>query len=205
MLKFIVKYANIIKLAGIMFLSTLLVNQCNSIKKKNAEIDRLTNNTIAWEEHSNGLKDSNRTLQLTVQELKSSNDSLINHATNLAKELDIKPKTIKEIQVVEVEVEKEVEKIITRDRDFTEELKLNPLTTITVDRNDTILNVKLDFKTVQTVIKHSKKEYKKQYNNGWSRFWHFDWRKRTYNTYEVHHTNDLIQVIDTRVVEVSSN
>lgn len=48
-------------------------------------------------------------------------------------------------------------KIITKEVDFTKELKLNSLTTITVSRKDSILTTILDLKNQQILIVEEKK------------------------------------------------
>lgn len=68
-------------------------------------------------------------------------------------------------------------KIITKEVDFTKELKLNSLTTITVSRKDSILTTILDLKNQQILIVEEKKEYRNKYKNGFIRFLHFDWKR----------------------------
>ena len=94
-------------------------------------------------------------------------------------------------------------KIITKEVDFTKELKLNSLTTITVSRKDSILTTILDLKNQQILIVEEKKEYRNKYKNGWQRFWHFDWKKDRVQKYQIKNTNDLIKVTDTRVIKMT--
>lgn len=94
-------------------------------------------------------------------------------------------------------------KIITKEVDFTKELKLNSLTTITVSRKDSILTTILDLKNQQILIVEEKKEYRNKYKNGWQRFWHFDWKKDKVQKYQIKNTNDLIKVTDTRVIKMT--
>ena len=94
-------------------------------------------------------------------------------------------------------------KIITKEVDFTKELKLNSLTTITVSRKDSILTTILDLKNQQILIVEEKKEYRNKYKNGWQRFWHFDWKKDKVQKYQIKNTNDLIKVTDTRVIKMA--
>ena len=94
-------------------------------------------------------------------------------------------------------------KIITKEVDFTKELKLNSLTTITVSRKDSILTTILDLKNQQILIVEEKKEYRNKYKNLWKRFWHFDWKKDRVQKYQIKNTNDLIKVTDTRVIKMT--
>jgi hypothetical protein len=57
--------------------------------------------------------------------------------------------------------------IVTKEVDFTQELKLNSLTTITVSRKDSILTTILDLKNQQILFVEEKKQYRNKYKNGW--------------------------------------
>ena len=58
-----------------------------------------------------------------------------------------------------------ITKIITKEVDFKEDLKLNPLTTITVERKDSILTAILDLRNSQVLFVEEKKEYRNKYKN----------------------------------------
>ena len=94
-------------------------------------------------------------------------------------------------------------KIITKEVDFTKELKLNSLTTITVSRKDSILTTILDLKNQQILIVEEKKEYRNKYKNLWKRFWHFDWKRDRVQKYQIKNTNPLIKVTDTRIIKMT--
>jgi hypothetical protein len=96
-----------------------------------------------------------------------------------------------------------ITKIITKEVDFKEDLKLNPLTTITVERKDSILTAILDLRNSQVLFVEEKKEYRNKYKNGFWRFLHFDWKKDRIRKYQIYNSNDLIKVTDTRIVEVT--
>lgn len=96
-----------------------------------------------------------------------------------------------------------ITKIITKEVDFKEDLKLNPLTTITVERKDLILTAILDLRNSQVLFVEEKKEYRNKYKNGFQRFLHFDWKKDRIRKYQIYNSNDLIKVTDTRIVEVT--
>ena len=96
-----------------------------------------------------------------------------------------------------------VTQIITKDVNFKEELKLNPLTTIIIERKDSILTAILDLRNSQILFVEEKKQYRNKYKNGFQRFLHFDWKKDRVRKYQIHNSNNLIKVTDTRVVEVT--
>ena len=174
------------------------------LNKKNKEIDRLFNNVRAYEQLVDSTKENNRVLQLTINELNNSKDSLLQQVEQTRKKLSIKNKNLQSAQVINTVIRDTITKVITTSKDFNETLKLNPLTTIKVYRTDSILTAKIDIVNQQILFIEEKKEYKNKYKNGWIRFWHFDWRKIRVRKYQIHNTNDLIKVTDTRVVEINN-
>ena len=176
----------------------------SQLNNKNKEIDRLFNNIRAYEQLVDSTKENNRVLQLTINELNNSNDSLLQQVEQTRKKLNIKNKNLQSAQVINTVIRDTITKVITTSKDFNETLKLNPLTTIKVTRTDSILTAKLDIVNQQILFIEEKKEYKNKYKNVWIRFWHFDWRKIRVRKYQIHNTNDLIKVTDTRVVEINN-
>ena len=185
-----------------LLIATVFV-QNNQLKKKNKELDRITNNVRAYEELAQDVSKQNRVLQLTIEELNTSKDSLIQQVKQTQKELKIKDKNLTNVSVINTEINDSTSKVIKHVLvDFDEELRLNPLTTIIVSRKDSILTAKLDIKNQQTIFVNEKKEYRTKYRNGWVRFWHFDWKKIRIKQYQIVNTNPLIKVTGTRVIEV---
>ena len=185
-----------------LLIATVFV-QNHQLQKKNKEIDRITNNVRAYEQLASQKEQLNRVLQLTIEELNTSNDSLLKEAKDAQKKLKIKDKNLTDVNVINTEIKDSVKTVIKKEAiDFEEELKLNPLTTIIVERKDSILTAKIDLKNQQTILIYKKKEYKNFYKNGWVRFWHFDWKKIETKEYQIVNTNPLIKVTGTRIVEV---
>ena len=177
--------------------------QHNQLQNKNREIDRITNNIRAYEEIASNAQDNSRVLQLTIDELNHSKDSLIQQVNKVKKELKIKDKNLTDASVINTQINDSVKTVIKEKLiDFNEELKLNDLTTIIVSRKDSILTAKIDIKNQQIIFVEDKKEYKNRYKNGWGRFWHFDWRRIRIKKYQVVNSNPLIKVTDTRVIEI---
>lgn len=185
-----------------LLIATIFI-QHNQLQEKNAELNRATSNVRAYQDLVSNNQERNRTLQLTIEELNHSNDSLLLQLKQTQKELKIKDKNLTNASVINTEIKDSVKTVIKKEAiDFEEELKLNPLTTIIVRRKDSILTAKIDLKNQQTILIYKKKEYKNLYRNGWVRFWHFDWRRIETKEYQIVNTNPLIKVTGTRIVEV---
>ena len=191
-------------LAAVLALGLTCVWQGNKIKTQDARISQIYNNYKYYESQFNNTEKQNRVLQLTVNELKLSKDSLVQAINKAKKELKVKDQNLKEAHVINTEMKDTTTvKIITKEVDFTKELKLNSLTTITVSRKDSILTTILDLKNQQILIVEEKKEYRNKYKNLWKRFWNFDWKKDRVQKYQIKNTNDLIKVTDTRVIKMT--
>lgn len=185
-----------------LLIATIFI-QHNQLQEKNAELNRATSNVRAYQNLVSNNQERNRTLQLTIEELNHSNDSLLLQLKQTQKELKIKDKNLTDASVINTEIKDSVKTVIKKEAiDFEEELKLNPLTTIIVRRKDSILTAKIDLKNQQTILIYKKKEYKNFYKNGWIRFLHFDWKKIETKEYQIVNTNPLIKVTGTRIVEV---
>lgn len=185
-----------------LLIATIFI-QHNQLQEKNAELNRATSNVRAYQNLVSNNQERNRTLQLTIEELNHSNDSLLLQLKQTQKELKIKDKNLTDASVINTEIKDSVKTVIKKEAvDFEEELRLNPLTTIIVRRKDSILTAKIDLKNQQTILIYKKKEYKNFYKNGWVRFWHFDWRRIETKEYQIVNTNPLIKVTGTRIVEV---
>lgn len=177
--------------------------QHNQLQNKNREIDRITNNIRAYEEIASNAQDNSRVLQLTIDELNHSKDSLIQQVNKVKKELKIKDKNLTDASVINTEIKDSVKTVIKEKLiDFNEELKLNDLTTITVSRKDSILTAKIDIKNQQIIFVEDKKEYKRFYKNWLLRFFHFDFKKVRIKNYQIVNSNPLIKVTDTRIIEL---
>ncbi len=190
-------------LAAVLALGLTCVWQGNKIKTQDARISQIYNNYKYYESQFNNTEKQNRVLQLTVNELKLSKDSLVQAVNKAKKELKVKDQNLKEAHVINTEMKDTTTvKIITKEVDFTKELKLNSLTTITVSRKDSILTTILDLKNQQILIVEEKKEYRNKYKNGFVRFLHFDWKRDKVKKYSIINSNPLIKVTDTRVLEI---
>lgn len=192
----------IISAFSLLFINNIrLQNKVNSLDK---ELARLINNASTWENIANSNIDNNNTLELTIQEYKNSNDSLIKVINDQQEKLNIKDNQLYQVTSTETVIRDTiVEKIPINDTDFTIELKPNQLTTITVSRKDSIFTHTMEILNRQDLFIYTKKVYRNQYKNFFQRLIHFDFKKDKINKYQIMNSNDLIKVIDTRVINIS--
>ena len=192
----------IIIVFSLLFINNIrLQNKVNSLDK---ELARSMNNASTWENIANSNIDNNNTLKLTIQESKNSNDSLIKVINDQQEKLKIKDNQLYQIASTETVIRDTiVEKIPINDTDFTIELKPNQLTTITVSRKDSIFTHTMEILNRQDLFIYTKKVYRNQYKNFFQRLIHFDFKKDKVNRYQIINSNDLIKVIDTRVINIS--
>ena len=196
-----------IKVLIIIVFSLLFINNIrlqNKVNSLNKELARSINNASTWENIANSNIDNNNTLELTIQEYKNSNDSLIKVINDQQEKLKIKDNQLYQIASTETVIRDTiVEKIPINDTDFTIELKPNQLTTITVSRKDSIFTHTMEILNRQDLFIYTKKVYRNQYKNFFQRLIHFDFKKDKINKYQIVNSNDLIKVIDTRVINIS--
>lgn len=187
---------------SLLFINNIrLQNKVNSLDK---ELARSINNASTWENIANSNIDNNNTLELTIQEYKNSNDSLIKVINDQQEKLNIKDNQLYQIASTETIIRDTiVEKIPINDTDFTIELKPNQLTTITVSRKDSTFTHTMEILNRQDLFIYTKKVYRNQYKNFFQRLIHFDFKKDKINKYQIVNSNDLIKVIDTRVINIS--
>ena len=196
-----------IKVLIIIVFSLLFINNIrlqNKVNSLNKELARSINNASTWENIANSNIDNNNTLELTIQEYKNSNDSLIKVINDQQEKLKIKDNQLYQMASTETVIRDTiVEKIPINDTDFTIELKPNQLTTITVSRKDSIFTHTMEILNRQDLFIYTKKVYRNQYKNFFQRLIHFDFKKDKINKYQIVNSNDLIKVIDTRVINIS--
>ena len=196
-----------IKVLIIIVFSLLFINNIrlqNKVSSLDKELARSMNNASTWENIANSNIDNNNTLELTIQEYKNSNDSLIKVINDQQEKLKIKDNQLYQIASTETVIRDTiVEKIPINDTDFTIELKPNQLTTITVSRKDSIFTHTMEILNRQDLFIYTKKVYRNQYKNFFQRLIHFDFKKDKINKYQIVNSNDLIKVIDTRVINIS--
>lgn len=195
-------------LIGIIISLGLLVGyQTKRLKLKDIELASAINNKEFYESLTSKTSDKNRVLQLTVDQLQTTNDSILQEVNKLKKELKIKDKELNNVVVVETQIrDTDSVYIASKTIDFPQtEIKFNELTKVIISRTDSVLKSSIDVKNKQTLFVITTKQYRNKYKNWFKRFVHFDWKKDKVNTYQIANSNDLVKVTDTRVVEIKAD
>ena len=114
------------KLVAVGFVSLLIATifvQRHQLNNKSKEIERITNNIRAYEQIAFNKEEQNKVLQLTINELNASKDSLVEQAKDAQKKLKIKDKNLTKVSVINTAVKDSVKTIIKHKQiDFEEEL-----------------------------------------------------------------------------------
>ena len=195
-----------IKVVAVIIISifaAIIFYQGKQIKEKNREIDRVTNNTLFYQEQLSDKDKEIRTLNLTIDEFKNTNDNIIQNIVDIQKELKIKDKELKQAQSQNQEINIDTT-IVVGDKDFEKEIKPNELTSLIIIKKDSILTAKISIKNSQTLFISNKREYKNQYKNWFRRLIHFDFKKRDVYKYQIHNSNPLIEVKETRLITIDN-
>ena len=178
------------------------------IKDKDNKIASLSNNVESYVNVINGNKLHNNTLQLSVADLRTSNDSLIKQAEQYRKKLKVAQKGLKQVSAVSIEVKEHVQKVIPNNPvdkpiiNFKDTLRINDLTTVIVNKQDSLLSVKLHISTDMFLYISKTRVYRNRYSNFISRLFHFDFKKDTRNEYKITASNPIIKIKDIRVIDI---
>lgn len=195
-----------IKVVAVIIISifaAIIFYQGKQIKEKNRQIDRIINNTLFYQEQLSDKDKEIRTLNLTIDEFKNTNDSIIQNIVNIQEELKIKDKELKQAQSQNQEINIDTT-IVVGDKDFEKEIKPNELTSLIIIKKDSILTAKISIQNTQTLFISNKREYKNQYKNWFRRLIHFDFKKRDVYKYQIHNSNPLIEVKETRLITIDN-
>ena len=118
-----------VKIAIAVIFSLLLFNNVRLAKKVNdldKQVGIAMNNAQVWENIANQNRNEARLLELTVNDFKNSNDSLIKVARDQQKKLKIKDKQLRQVASTETVIRDTTVRIIpSKEKDFCVELKPN--------------------------------------------------------------------------------
>lgn len=185
----------------IMILTAFLFIQNDKLKTVNQRLDSVQNNYEYYMNKSSNVEDQNRILQLTIDDYKETKDSLINEIKTTQKKLKIKEKELYQTQIQKQEIKHDTT-VIVKSPNFTLEIKPNSLTSIIINKQDSLLTHKLDIKNSQTLFVTNKRIYKNKYKNWFVRLLNFDFKKKNDIRYQIHNSNDLIEITDSRMIEL---
>ncbi len=197
-------FIHYIKLGAVLLIAVLGFDNYRLNKK----VDNLDNalarasvNLHYYESALSGMDKQNKVLQLTVDDFKHSEDSLVQELRKQSKELKIKDKKLKEVASVETIISDTITQEIPVDRNFTVELKPNQLTTIKIERIDSMITHVLDIKNRQDLFIYEEKVWRKK--GFFRRLFTLNFKKDIIPHYQIVNSNPLIQVTDTRVIKIS--
>lgn len=185
----------------IMILTAFLFIQRRALKQTRNVLDKVSSNYEYYMNKCSNVEEQNKVLQLNIEEYKETKDSLIQEIKTTQKKLKIKDKELQQTQVQKQKIKHDTT-VIVRSNDFKLEIKPNSLTSIIINKKDSILTHTLDIKNQQTLFITNKRVYKNKYKNWFTRLLHFDWKKKNDIRYQIHNSNDLIQITDSRMIEV---
>lgn len=196
-----------VKIVIAIILCALTVNNVRLIKKTkdlDKQVGIAMSNAKVWQDIANQNRNEARLLELNIEDFKNSNDSLIQVARDQQKKLNIKDKQLRQVTSTETVIRDTTIQIIpSKERDFCVELKPNQLTTIKVARKDSIFTHTMEILNHQDLFVYEDKVYRRHYKNWFKRLIHFDFKKDKINKYQIVNSNNLIQVLDTRVIHIS--
>lgn len=193
---------NVIAVVIIMMLTAFLFIYRNKLEYANNRLDAVQSNYEYYMNKSSNVEEQNKTLQFTLNDYKETNDSLITEIKATQKKLKIKEKELKQTQMQKQEIKHDTT-FIVKSNDFELVIKPNSLTSIIINKQDSLLTHKLDIKNTQTLYVTNKRVYKNTYKNWFSRLLHFDWKKKNDFRYQIHNSNDLIHITDSRLIEIN--
>lgn len=200
-INFIKKYFKLIAVIIIMILTAFCFYQGKKLKQANDRIDTIQNNYEYYMNKSAGMEEQNRVLQLTIDDFKETKDSLIQEIQATQKKLGIKEKKLNQLQTQKQEVRHDTT-VVVKSPNFTLEIKPNSLTSIIINKKDSILTHSLKIENVQTLFITQERVYRNKYKNWFSRLLHFDFKKKTQLDYHIDNSNELIITKDTRLIEI---
>lgn len=193
---------NVIAVVIIMMLTAFLFIYHNKLEYANNRLDAVQSNYEYYMNKSSNVEEQNKTLQFTLNDYKETNDSLITEIKATQKKLKIKEKELKQTQMQKQEIKHDTT-FIVKSNDFELVIKPNSLTSIIINKKDSLLTHKLDIKNTQTLYVTNKRVYRNTYKNWFSRLLHFDWKKKNDFRYQIHNSNDLIHITDSRLIEIN--
>lgn len=177
-------------------------------KRLSERLEMASNNIEAYENIIAGNEQQNNVLQLSIQSLRNSNDSLLHQLDSVSKAHGIKTQHLNtaatQTQTVSVNGGKgvEVDLIeVLKDTTYSDSIQFNEQTKVSYTIGKDTVYVGIDVKNTQYLYIFKKKEYKNK-KKFLKRLFTLDFKKIWKNRYEIINTNDLMQTSDVRIVEI---
>lgn len=196
-------YLRVLIVAAITYLGLSNITLRSKVNRLDEELGDARNNIESYQSILSNKQDENRVLKLSIEDFKQSKDSLIIELSKTKDQLKIKDKKLKEVIGMSTVLTDTLIRTIPVDRNFSVELQSNPLTTIKINRVDSVLICIPEIYNHQDLFITEDKVYRNKYKNWFQRLIHFDFKKDKVETYKIINSNDLIRVLDTRVIKIT--
>ena len=177
-------------------------------KKLSESLEMAQNNIEAYQGSLQGSQQANNVLKLTVDELQTYNDKLVQEIDSVREQLKIKPKQVTtaatQTQLINVNISNEVkEDLITilKDSIYSDSVRCNDLTLVKYTIGKDTVNINLDIRNTEYLYIYTNREYKNK-KSFIKRLFTFDFKKVNKYKYEIVNTNDLVKLEDVKIVEV---
>lgn len=193
---------NVIAVVIIMMLTAFLFIQNNKLKYVNNRLDAVQNNYEYYMNKSSNVEQQNKVLQLIIDDYKETKDSLVTEIKTTQKKLEIKDKELRQAQLLKQQIKHDTT-VVVKSNDFKLEIKPNNLTSIIINKKDSLLTHSLSIQNQQTLFITNKRIYRNKYKNWFTRLLHFDFKKKNNISYQIHNSNDIIEITDSRMIELN--
>lgn len=200
-INFIKTNFNVIAVIIIMILAAFLYIAKGKLDYINKRFDAAQNNYEYYMNKYSNVEEQNKLLQFTIEDYKETKDSLITEIKTVQKKLKIKDKELQQTQLQKQEIKHDTT-VVVKSNDFKLEIKPNNLTSIIINKKDSLLTHTFEIKNQQTLFITNKRVYKNKYKNWFIRLLHFDWKKKNNIKYQIDNSNDLIEITDSRMIEL---
>lgn len=200
-INFIKRNFQIIAVIISMILAAFLFIAKGKIDKLQLDLDNANSNYEYYMNKYSDEQDNSKVLQLTIDQYKETKDSLITEVKTIQKKLKIKEKELQQTQLQKQEIKHDTT-IIVKSNDFNLEIKPNNLTSIIINKTDSVFKHTLEIKNQQTLFITNDRIYRNNYKNWFIRLLHLDFKKKNNIRYQIHNSNDLIQITDSRMIEI---
>lgn len=178
-------------------------------KQLSERLEMAYNNIESYEGLLTNKTEENKTLQLTAQDLKNSNDVLLMQLDSALSANKIKPTHVNtaatQTQTIYVNASKGVRGDLIeliKDSTYSDSIHYNDLTIVWYTIGKDTVDVKLDVNNTQYLAVFKNKEWKNK-KNFFKRLYTLDFKKVWKHEYQIINTNDLIKTSDVRVVEIT--
>ena len=187
----------------IALLSIVSYNLYNKVNELDKQLSNALNNVQQYQSIVSEVQDENRVLQLTIDDFNLSKDSVLQELSITKDSLNIKNKELKQAISATTLITDTIIQQIPIETNFNVELKPNQLTTIKISRVDSTVTCIPEIYNHQDLFIYNKKVYRNRYKNWFQRLIHFDFKKDKIQRYQIVNSNNLLKVLDTRVVSIS--